>query len=94
MVCLAGKKSISNVQETLEQYLGKAVTLKANSGRKKYIERSGVLEGTYPNLFVVRVEEKSVERRMSFSYVDLITGTVVLTVKDGEKDIPLVVNQQ
>lgn len=91
---MAGKKSISNVQETLAQYLGKNVTLKANSGRKKYIERSGVLEGTYPNLFVVRVKEKSVERRMSFSYVDLITGTVVLTVKDGEENIPLLVNQQ
>ena len=89
---MAGKKSISNVQETLAQHLGKAVTLKANSGRKKYIERSGILEGTYPNLFVVRVEEKSVERRMSFSYVDLLTGTVVLTVKEGNEDIPLVVN--
>lgn len=89
---MAGKKSIANVQETLTQHVGKAVTLKANSGRKKYIERSGVLEGTYPNLFVIRVEEKSVERRMSFSYVDLITGTVVLTFKDGEEDVPLVVN--
>lgn len=93
---MAIKKTVSKVQETLSQYVGKDVRLQANSGRKKIIERSGILEGTYPNLFVVKVEEKSVERTMSFSYVDLLTGTVVLTVlnKDGDgRDFRLVVNQ-
>ena len=70
----------------------KSSYLESKFGAKKYIERSGILEGTYPNLFVVRVKEKSVERRMSFSYVDLLTGTVVLTLKNGEEDIPLLVN--
>lgn len=90
---MAGKKGASKVQEALAQYIGKDVTLQANSGRKKIIERSGILEGTYPNLFVVKIAEKSVERKMSFSYVDLITGTVVLTVKDGDQHVRLVVNQ-
>lgn len=93
---MAIKKTVSKVQETLSRYVGKDVRLQANSGRKKIIERSGILEGTYPNLFVVKVEEKSVERTMSFSYVDLLTGTVVLTVlnKDGDgRDFRLVVNQ-
>ena len=59
--------------------------MKANRGRKKVVERTGVLESTYPNLFVVRINEKSVERRISFSYADILTETVVLTVnKDGQ----------
>ena len=90
---MSGKKKVSKVQEALSQFVGSDVKLKANSGRRRYIERSGVLEGTYSNLFVVRVEEQSVERKMSFSYVDLLTGDVVLIVNRDGKDYRLVVNQ-
>ena len=90
---MSGKKKVSKVQEALSQIVGSDVKLKANSGRRRYIERSGVLEGTYSNLFVVRVEEQSVERKMSFSYVDLLTGNVVLIVNRDGKDYRLVVNQ-
>ena len=89
---MSGKKKVSKVQEALSQFVGSDVKLKANSGRRRYIERSGVLEGTYSNLFVVRVEEQSVERKMSFSYVDLLTGNVVLIVNRDGKDYRLVVN--
>ena len=90
---MSSKKNVSKIQQALEQYVGKDIKVKANSGRRKYIERSGVLEGTYSNLFVVRVEEKSVERKMSFSYVDLLTGNVILMVNHDGKDYRLVVNQ-
>ena len=90
---MSGKNKVSKVQEALSQFVGSDVKLKANSGRRRYIERSGVLEGTYSNLFVVRVEEQSVERKMSFSYVDLLTGNVVLIVNRDGKDYRLVVNQ-
>lgn len=90
---MSGKKKVSKVQEALSQFVGSDVKLKANSGRRRYVERSGVLEGTYSNLFVVRVEEQSVERKMSFSYVDLLTGNVVLIVNRDGKDYRLVVNQ-
>ena len=90
---MSANKSVSKVQEALSQYVGSDVKLKANSGRRKFIERSGVLEGTYSNLFVVRVAEKSVERKLSFSYVDLLTGNVVLIIQRDGKDYRLVVNQ-
>lgn len=93
VVHLSSKKKVSRIQEALAQYVGTDVKLKANSGRRKFIERSGILEGTYANLFVVRVEEKSVERKLSFSYVDLLTGNVVLIVNQDGQDCRLVVNQ-
>lgn len=51
--------------------MGSDVKLKANSGRRKFIERSGVLEGTYSNLFVVRVADQSVERKMSWEVMSI-----------------------
>ena len=54
---MSTNKNVARVQEALSHYVGSDVRLKANSGRQKFIERSGVLEGTYSNLFVVRVVE-------------------------------------
>lgn len=90
---MSSKKKVSKIQEALAQYVGSDVKLKANSGRRKFIERSGILEGTYANLFVVRTEEKSIERKLSFSYVDLLTENVVLIVNRDGQDYRLVVNQ-
>ena len=44
------------------------------------------LERTYPNIFVVRIDEKRSERRVSYSYSDVLTETVELVVchQDGE----------
>jgi len=90
---LAANKNAARVQEALSRYVGSEVKLKANSGRRRFIERSGVLEGTYSNLFVVRVEEKSVEQKMSFSYADLLTGNVVLVIHRDGKDYRLAIKQ-
>ncbi len=90
---MSTNKNVARVQEALSRYVGSDVKLKANSGRRKFIERTGVLEGTYSNLFVVRVEEKSVERKMSFSYADLLTGNVVLSIHRDGKDYRLAIKQ-
>ncbi len=90
---MAANKNAAKVQEALSRYVGSEVKLKANSGRRRFIERSGVLEGTYSNLFVVRVEEKSVEQKMSFSYADLLTGNVVLVIHRDGKDYRLAIKQ-
>ena len=90
---MSSKKNVSKLQEALAQFVGSDVKLTANSGRRKFIERSVVLEGTYSYLFVVRTEEKSAERKLSFSYVDLITGNVVLFVNRDGRDYRLTVNQ-
>jgi len=82
---LSARKILSGIKQDLEPYVGTYIKVKANRGRKKVVEKSGVLESTYPNLFVIRINERSVERRVSFSYADILTETVVLTVnKDGQ----------
>ena len=90
---MSTNKNVAKVQEALSHYVGSDVKLKANSGRRKFIEHSGVLESTYSNLFVVRVAEKSVERKLSFSYADLLTGNVVLVIRRDGKDYRLAIKQ-
>ncbi|EFR92164.1 protein veg, partial [Listeria innocua FSL S4-378] len=48
-------KTIASIKTNLDSRLGKALTLKANGGRKKTIERCGILAETYPSVFIVEL---------------------------------------
>ena len=78
---LAAKSVLSDIKRDLDLHVGQRIRLKANKGRKKVVERNGVLERTYPNIFVIKLdEEETKERRVSFSYADLLTEAVELVV--------------
>ncbi len=77
---LASRSVLVDIKRDLEAYVGEKIRLRANKGRKKIIEREGVLEGTYPNIFTVRLSEADTVRRVSYSYADLLTETVELVV--------------
>ena len=81
---------VGRIRIDLEALQGTRMKLKANMGRSKIIEREGVLEQTHPALFVVKVDEKRDRTaRVSYSYVDVLTGTVELTHPDsGDQVLP------
>lgn len=64
----------------MESHVGQKIRLRAHRGRRKTLEKVGVLENTYPSIFVVRVEEPNYQQRLSFSYADVLTETVELTL--------------
>lgn len=87
---MAAKKVLAEIKQDLDAYVGKRIRLKANRGRRKVIERVGVLEQTYPNIFVIKLDEaKNLGRRISFSYSDVLTETVELSLcnEDGDNKI-------
>ncbi len=75
---------IADIKKGLEPYLGCRIRLRANKGRRKYIEREGVLESVYPNIFVIKLDE-SQNRRVSFNYTDILTQTIQLQVLRSEQ---------
>ncbi|HEY3369031.1 MAG TPA: Veg family protein [Symbiobacteriaceae bacterium] len=77
---MAPKSILADIKKDLDSYVGEKIRLKANKGRKKILEREGVLESTYPNIFIVKLEEADSERRVSYSYADLLTEAVELVV--------------
>jgi len=60
--------------------VGQRVLVRANRGRRKVIEREGTLERTYPSHFVILLDEDKQYRRVSYSYVDLLTDLVELSL--------------
>jgi len=81
------KSDLFQIKRDIESCIGEKVQLKANKGRKKAFIKEGVLENTYPSIFVVKFEnDYELTRRVSYSYTDILTKAVELVVcKDNKK---------
>lgn len=79
---------VDEIHEKLESMTGSRVRVKANMGRSRVVEREGVVVQTHGSLFVVEVDERRGRKaRQSYQYVDVLTGSVVLS--DPENGTPL-----
>ncbi|MCX7922759.1 MAG: Veg family protein [Clostridia bacterium] len=81
------KGDLFQIKRDIETCIGEKIQLKSNKGRKKAFIREGVLENTYPSIFVVKFEnEYDTTRRVSYSYTDILTKAVEIVVcKDNKK---------
>ncbi|MDG4657987.1 Veg family protein [Ectobacillus antri] len=80
-------KRLTEIKDSLDGQLGRRLMLKANSGRRKTIERSGFLAETYPSVFVIQLDQEEYAfQRVSYSYADVLTETVELTFLDEQAD--------
>ncbi|WP_138159556.1 Veg family protein [Peptoniphilus catoniae] len=72
------------IKNELEENLGKKVIVKANKGRKKYVTRRGILKSVYPSIFSVDVENGDELTTSTYTYSDVLTHTVRITILDDE----------
>ncbi len=71
------------IKKDLESITGSRVKVTTKEGRKKLSIRRGVIEKTYPSVFVVKFDTvyDDVEiGRCSYSYTDVLTHNIELTV--------------
>ncbi|MBO2945936.1 Veg family protein [Paenibacillus sp. F411] len=79
------KNSLLDIKRSLDAHLGQKIALRANGGRRKTVERTGVLEETYPSVFIVKLDQdQQTFKRVSYSYADILTETVEIVVLDEE----------
>ena len=71
---------VGGIHDTLNDFIGKRIKVRANMGRSKIVESEGTLMQVHPQLFVMEVHGKRGRTsRQSFQYADVLTGTVELT---------------
>lgn len=81
-------KTLQDIRRDMEDLVGQEVQIRTDKGRKRILIKEGIITATYPSLFVVDVGEGSKERMVSFSYADIVTETVVVTLlHNGESAI-------
>ncbi len=75
---------IDSIHDTLSDFVGQKLRVRANMGRSKIIESEGVLMQVHPQLFIMEVKRKrGTSARQSYQYVDILTGMVELS-QNGE----------
>lgn len=77
-------KIVDSIHDTLDEFVGQRLSVRANMGRSKIVESEGVLVQVHPQLFIMEVDRKRGRTaRQSYQYVDILTGTVELS-QNGE----------
>lgn len=75
---------VDSIHDTLNDFVGQRLKVRANMGRSKIVESEGVLTQVHPRLFIMEVDRKRGRTaRQSYQYADVLTGTVELS-RDGE----------
>ena len=80
------RNDISKVREDIEGLIGQHVVIRCNKGKRRTTINKGVLESTYPSVFVVAINDdfEQTSLKTSFSYTDLLTKKVEF-LAEGEE---------
>ena len=79
--------NITKVKSDISELVGKKVMLKRSFGRDRGYEKVAVIEKIYPSLFKVKFEQNDFGE--SYSYSDILTRTVEVSVYNGVGYNPL-----
>jgi len=74
--------SIDTIREKINELVGKSIYMEVCRGRKQVKKYSGVVENTFPSVFVVRLTDGGhVVSSLSYSYSDVLCGDVTIQAK-------------
>ena len=80
---LYDRSDVFHVRSDIQRIIGSKVRLETNKGRHKSVVDRGVIANVYPSIFTVQLYEGPVpSRKLSFSYTDVLTNTVEITLCD------------
>ena len=86
------RTTLAEIRQDLEAHRGRRLRLTANRGRQRIIVREGILEQTYPNIFTIRLLDNNSIKRVSFSYSDVLTKTVEISLCDNDDERQIACN--
>ena len=81
---LYDRNDVFHVRSDIQRIIGSKVRLETNKGRHKSVIDRGVIANVYPSIFTVQLSDgPDPSRKLSFSYTDVLTNAVEITLCDG-----------
>lgn len=77
-----GQTDIRQVRKAVNAHIGSKVRIRLNKGRHKVDVTEGVIVEAYPSIFLIEVVNavEDISQTMSFSYTDVLTKDVCLSL--------------
>ncbi|MDR1358139.1 MAG: Veg family protein [Coriobacteriales bacterium] len=77
---------VNIIRDKLTDLSGERLRIRANMGRSRIMECEGVITQAHPQLFIMELElRRGNVRRQSYQYVDILTGTVELSIVESQE---------
>lgn len=76
------KTDVGNVRKAVSKHIGSRVVIRCNLGRHKVDVTEGVITETFPSIFLITVknELENTSQTISYSYTDVLTKDVQITL--------------
>ena len=76
------QNDVNKVRNAVRRHTGKKVKIRINRGRHRIDEAVGIISETYPSVFLIKTlgNKDLPDRVMSYSYTDVFTKDVELTL--------------
>ena len=80
---LFDRTDVFHVRNDIQRIIGSKVRLETNKGRHKSVINKGIVSNVYPSIFTIQLSDgPDPSRKLSFSYTDVLTNTVEITLCD------------
>ncbi len=74
-------QDVSFVKKDIAKFVGSRVKLETSKGKNKTTISEGIISDVYPSIFTVQLYDgKLPSRKLSFSYTDVLTNSVEITL--------------
>ena len=74
--------SIEDIRNKINELVGKNIYMEVCRGRKRVTKHNGIIETTFPSVFVVRLtDDNQPVGSLSYSYSDVLCGDVKIQAK-------------
>ena len=74
--------TVEVVKNKIDELVGKNIYMEVCRGRKQIKKYAGIVEHTFPSVFVVRLTDGNpTANSLSYSYSDILCGDVVIEAK-------------
>lgn len=79
--------TLNQIRTYLDGRLGKKVTVTINHSKNKRSVAKGVVEETYPRIFLIKLDKKYPVTNQCYTYADILTKTVELDFHDEKHKV-------
>lgn len=73
---MSSYNKINSIRNEIESHVGDTISIRDLGGRKKIFIKDGVIERAYSSIFTIKLDSDNNERRLTYSYSDILTNTV------------------
>ncbi len=78
------KDDVAAVKKKIAGYFRRQVDVTVNLGRNRILKFCGELSGVYPALFTVKPNDENFLGKTSYSYAEVLCGSVRVNLKKAE----------